>query len=247
MEVEPATVSIRAVTRNRRASAENRSARRAAKASAERSRANSASIPRPQYLYGDAARLFLGGLGRMHLRNGRRRYRLAEMRKQFLERIAERGNDDRASFFRRESGQTILQAFERGGDVLAHDVGPRRQYLAEFDIGRAEAFERACKPLARPALRLAPAAERKAHQAQRERRAIQIFAWDQRVVTAERAGDAQQAPQIGEGSGAHIFQAECMAAMPPVRLRTFTRESPAASIILANFAWGGKRRMLSTR
>ena len=46
---------------------------------------------------------------------------------------------------------------------------------------------------------------------------------------------------------AHSRQPEWMAAMPPDRLRTLTRASPASRIIPARVSWSGKVRMLSAR
>src|ERR1051326_4327973 len=45
----------------------------------------------------------------------------------------------------------------------------------------------------------------------------------------------------------HIFQPECMAAIPPDRLRYFTCENPDLAIIFANAVCERNRRMLSAR
>ena len=58
------------------------------------------------------------------------------------------------------------------------------------------------------------------------------------------SGNDQQDPPAGE---AHTRQPVWMAAMPPLRLRTLTRASPASAIMPASVSWSGIMRMLSAR
>ena len=82
----------------------------------------------------------------------------------------------------------------------ADDIGPRRQHLAKLDIGRSQPFQRAAQPRAGIGL------------AARERPA------PARPAARRHEEDARNW-QIGTH---HRRQAECMAAMPPERLRTLT-------------------------
>ena len=113
---------------------------------------------------------------------------------------------------------------QRDGDIGADNIGPRRQHLAQLDIGGPEPFQRAGKPhagvgLARPKRQSGP---------------------------GQQARGMDQTQEI-RNRAHYSRQAECIAAMPPDKLRIFTWDRPASVIMCANFAWGGKRRMLSAR
>jgi hypothetical protein len=56
----------------------------------------------------------------------------------------------------------------------------------------------------------------------------------------------RQPPAFLAPSG-HSRHPEWIAAIPPDRLRTATRASPASRIIAASVSWSGKVRMLSAR
>ena len=77
-----------------------------------------------------------------------------------------------------------------------------------------------------------PRAEEPRRDTQRDRHAGGVFARQQRVIGGERARHAHQNGDILQCTEHHAFQPECMAAMPPERLRCFTWVKPAFSIIL---------------
>src|SRR5580698_9710214 len=114
--------------------------------------------------------------------------------------------------------------FQRPRHLYADDIGPRRQHLAKLDIGGSQSLKRAAKTHTGIGTTMA----------ERQRR------------PGQKASGMQQAQRTGQNTHQRR-QAECMAAMPPDRLRTLTCSRPASAIIWANFACGGKRRMLSAR
>jgi len=70
---------------------------------------------------------------------------------------------------------------------------------------------------------------------------------DRFALRPPHKGGGEKNTLVSTNSRIQIRQAECIAAMPPVMLRNFTWDNPAFSIIFANAACGGKRRMLSAR
>ena len=78
----------------------------------------------------------------VHLADRRRGDRLAvEREEEALDRVAEILDDHALGFLERERSHVVLQTAQLGDDVRGHDVGPRRQQLAELDEGRAELVE----------------------------------------------------------------------------------------------------------
>ena len=76
--------------------------------------------------------------GRMHLRDRRRRDRFAETCKEFAYRPAERRFDKGHRLLFGEGLHLVLEHGEIDGDVVADDIRPRRQKLAELDVGRTQ-------------------------------------------------------------------------------------------------------------
>ena len=64
--------------------------------------------------------------------------RLAELGENRLDRLAMGGFDRGTGLRHREGRHPVLQGRKILGDLHADDIGPRRQELAELDIGRAE-------------------------------------------------------------------------------------------------------------
>ena len=184
----------------------------------------------------------------MYLRDRRRRHRLAEFGEQIVRRTIEGARDFLACNLSRKRRKVVLQGFKRRRDLGADEIGPRRQHLSELDIRRPEILERKREARTRRAFAIGLAsAEEEPRDLQGCRHPRIVFMRDQRIVTRKHARRAQKPPQIGKRLKHQIRQAECMAAMPPVKLRTFTRDNPAFSIIVANGFCAGKRRMLSAR
>ena len=95
----------------------------------------------------------------MNLGNRGGGYRaLIKRREQGAERVAELGLDQGMRFAAREWRQTILQACKIEGDLLAKQIGSRREELAELDKARPQFFESGGEPLtrARPADAMPP-------------------------------------------------------------------------------------------
>ncbi len=203
-----------------------------------------------QHFDGHAARLLVRGHRPMYLRNRCGGDGFPKNRKHFVQRAAEFRFDGRPRNILGEWRQAILQAFKRARDLVADQIGARGQHLTELDIGGPKTLQRKGEPDAgrHIDIGLARTTEEKLRDLERERRALGIFARHQRIVTREHARRMQKTSCVAEGpEHRYIRHAECIAAIPPVRLRTFTRESPARSIIFAKAAWGGNFLMLSAR
>ncbi len=117
-------------------------------------------------------------------------------------------------------------ALEIARDVGADDIGPRRQELAELDVGRPEPVQRRRQPSPRPSLRAAAArsaapARAAAWAARRQRRgSTQREARPRARARSRRAPGGPRWQIAREACGDHqSFQPECSAAMPPVMLR----------------------------
>ncbi len=201
-----------------------------------------------QHFHRDLARLFIRRQRFMHLRDGSSRDRLAERQEARRQRFAEFAFDDRLRGVGRKRRQTILQRLQRARHVRPDQIGPRRQHLPELHISGTETFQRLRQTHAgrRGRIVALARAEQAARDTKGQRHRRQIFARHQRVMLRQHARGVMQAANIGERAH-QMRHAECSAAMPPERLRTFTRLSPAFSIIFANFACGGNLRMLSAR
>ena len=101
----------------------------------------------PQHLHGDGlAALRRDHLGAMHLRDRGRGDRRAERRVGLRQRLAERGHDHGLGLGLRERRHLVLQRFQIARQRDADDVGPRRQELAELDVGRPELGQRGGEP-----------------------------------------------------------------------------------------------------
>ena len=90
----------------------------------------------------------------VHLADRRRGERhLVELGEQPLDRLAELLADRPLDIGERERPHVVLKAAQLGDDVRRHDVGPRREQLAELDERRAELVEHLAQvPAARGAL-----------------------------------------------------------------------------------------------
>ena len=107
---------------------------------------------RPLHLDGDA--LAVRQRRAMHLADRCRRQRLlVELGEQALDRLAELLANRPLDVRERERAHVVLQAAQLGDDVGRHDVGPRREQLAELDERRAELVEHLAQvPAARRSL-----------------------------------------------------------------------------------------------
>jgi hypothetical protein len=74
-----------------------------------------------------------------------------ELLENSLDRAAMRRFDRGLRLSHREWLHPVLQGREVGGDLHADDIGPRRQELAELDIGRPEPRQRRSEPRRRGA------------------------------------------------------------------------------------------------
>ena len=112
-----------ASARSRRPPAKKRSARRAANAKAERSRANSASMPGRSTFTATRTRRFVGGLRFVHLRDRRRRHRLAEARLNTASSGRPKATlrSPRARFRVGNGGKRSCRLLKRRRDLVADD------------------------------------------------------------------------------------------------------------------------------
>jgi hypothetical protein len=112
--------------------------------------------PRPQDFDGDLSSL--AGHREMDLRNrGSRDRYVVEGEKQAVERTAELGLDHRARLAGRKWWQPVLQQRQIGGDLIAEQIGPRRQHLAELDKGRTDFLKGRGEALSRAGRATVPA------------------------------------------------------------------------------------------
>ena len=132
--------------------------------------------------------------------------------------------------------------------IIAGQAQPGEN-LSELDVGRAEGLQSACQPHAgwRRIVPCAAATEEAARQPRPRGQQRFILFGKQSIVSRQHPRRMPQTSNIREAAKHQIFHAECKAATPPVRLRTLTCARPAFSIIFANAACGGKRRILSAR
>jgi hypothetical protein len=157
----------------------------------------------------------------VHLRDrGGADRRLLDAREQRFERAAEAAFDLLADQRERERGQRILQPQQVERRFLTHEIGARRQRLAELDRGRADRLERV-------------------GVARRLRHA-------QRAVPCENPAPFEEPPQV-DGRVGQIFQPLWIATSPPRSGSTRVRAKPASAIIRSKRAMSGKRRIDSTR
>ena len=201
-------------------------------------------------------------LGAMHLRDRGRRDRRAERCEQLRPAACRAPPSTTASASRlRERRHLVLQAFEIARERDADHVGPRRQELAELDVGRAEPRQRGGEPALRrrrwSAARSAARAAARAAPAQRQRRADRPARTRPRARTRSRRG---RGGRDGRGRrSCTMSQAERSAAASrnacadarrrSARAMTTTRREARrlARIISANAAGSGNLRIDSTR
>ena len=176
--------------------------------------------PRPQNLHGHGLAA-LAQLRLVHLRDRGRRDRRAERREDILDRAAQLHGDFGLRDLDRERRQPVLKHAQLRRELLADEIGARREYLPELDIGRPECRQRAhrrrrgrvsviAQPLERPGKR--------PHRAAQERGGIDRLHDEthgpgplERRAGADQAQDIVRPPQI--------FQPECRQAIPIDRLR----------------------------
>ena len=201
---------------------------------------------RPQHLDRDGLPHAVAlDLAAMHLRDRGGGDRRAKTRKSLIDRAFQRSRDRGLGLGLRERRQTVLQRFEIARHRHADDVGPRREELAELEIGRAHPFQRARQPRSR--LGAAPLdqsreLDRKLSRRRHQRRVDRA----EHAFAREHEARAHQPGHVSECRD-HKRQPECNATMPPDRLCQLTREKPAARIMSANAAGFGNLRMDSTR
>ena len=99
---------------------------------------------RPQNL--DRSLRPFGGGGLVHLGDGGGGHWWTKDGENFSQFFAQRLFDQGAGLCISERRQAVLQMFQRRGDGLAHNIGPRRQHLAQLDIGRALMFQHLRQP-----------------------------------------------------------------------------------------------------
>ena len=142
-----ASVATVSIMRSRRASADRLSAWSRGEGEGFEIDAEAPLDVGPQHLHGDGlAALGRDHLGAMHLRDRGRGDRRAERRVGLRQRLAERGDDHRLGLGLRERRHLVLQRFQIARQRHADDVGPRRQELAELDVGRPELGQRGGEP-----------------------------------------------------------------------------------------------------
>ena len=162
---------------------------------------------------------------------------------QRLDRLTERPGDRGARFGLGKRRNFIAQPAKRVGAVLADEVRSRRQELAKLDVGGTEPVERDRQALAAagggnpPSLEQAGDANRGARARPADRPA-QPARTRPRAPARSRRRPAGRARREFRPSEPQSFQPECMAAIPPERLRTLTRGEAGA------FDHRGKARLV---
>src|SRR4029079_12298796 len=140
----------------------------------------------------------------------------------------------------------VLQGFEVARQLHADHVRPRRQELAELDVGGAEPGERGGKTVCGYAAGRTLDPPRHAEgRACRQRQPRRLDETEHAFARKYETG-VTEAVEVSQ-SRDHNRQPECSATMPPVMRRNDTRAKPALRIISENPSGGGKRRIDSTR
>ena len=183
---ERASVSTTSTSRSRRAS--GRQLLGVARREAERRRGRAAkrrSTPGRSTLTATAAALRRRDFGAMHLRDRGGGDRRAEGDEQTRRAACSKAPHDRGlGDGLRERRHLVLQALEIVGERRADDIGPRRQELAELDVGRPEPL---APPTARPPSRRAAQpchAIGRAGRGSRDRQRRHAFAGSRHVQAA---------------------------------------------------------------
>jgi hypothetical protein len=124
---------------------------------------------------------------------------VVESGEQALDRLAQLGFDQRARPGAGKGRQTVLQARQIGGDLLAQEIGARREELAELDEARPQLVERGGQPLAGARRARAAAAGEDARDPQERGQGRDPFERKQRVVARQGDRDAEEAQQVAPG------------------------------------------------
>ena len=205
----------------------------------------------PQHLHRDRAPALprVVDLGAMHLRDRGGGDRRPERRETPLRAACRaRPRSVRSASACGNGAILSCSGFEIARERDADHVGPRRQELAELDVGRPEPGQRG-RQARFAAPRRWPAARSAARARKRGRAGTGSCAGSTsrtrpRARTRSRRGrDGRDAREPGD----HNRQPECSATMPPVMRWNETRAKPAARIISAKASGRGKRRIDSTR
>ena len=126
-----------------------------------------------------------------------------------------------------------------------------KQRLADVGSGRPAhylAIPPTLFPTVVEGLAKSGAAKNAREKPERGRRVAGIFVRHQRVMAGEDPRHAQQRSDLVQCTEHfYTFQPECMAAIPPDRLRYFTWSKPASPIAFAKTFCDGNRLMLSAR
>ncbi len=154
----------------------------------------------PEDLDGDV--LAAGGDGEMNLgdRRGSDR-RVVEGGEQGGERLTELGLDDGACVGSRERRQPILQLRQIGGELLAEQIGARREQLAELDEARTECVQRRgeAQPRASRHARRVARAQQAQHGEQRQQHDDAVEQ-KERIVARQDKADLDQPGEIAAGA-----------------------------------------------
>ena len=235
---ERRNVSTTSTSRRRRASAEKLSALRATKVKASRSARKRRSIPGRTIFTATARRpSAVATSPRCTCAIEAAATARTEARKHLAQRLAERRRDRRLGFGLRKRRHLVLQAFEIARERNADDIGPRRQELAELDVGRAEPGERSRKPRIGGAACRALDQPRDAQRRPRGKRQRRRIDQAEHAFAGEHEAGAAETQQMC-GAGDHKRQPECNATMPPV----IGRNDDARKMRLAHH--GGERLRL---
>ena len=152
--------------------------------------------------------------GAMDLRDRGGRDRLAELGEDRLDRPVRRRLDRGARLRHREGRHPVLQGREVLGDLHADDIGPRRQELAELDIGRAEPGQ-GRRQAGRGGAGAAALDQPAEHdQGARGRRQHGRVDEGERALARQHEADPRRAGEMGEG-GDHAAAAPVMAGLDP--------------------------------
>src|SRR5262249_44003187 len=157
----------------------------------------------------------------------------------------QRRRDRSLGFLLCKRRQTVLEAFQVARHDDADHVRPRRQELAELEIGWAQPGQRPRQP--RSMLVAAPFDEACELQRELSRRRHKARIDDAEYALArEHDRGAGKTRNVGKGRD-HKRQPECSATMPPDKVCQLTREKPASRIMSAKALGFGNLRIDSTR
>ena len=172
----------------------------------------------------------------VHLRDRGRRDRIGEVREDIVDFDLELAFDHPARDVGGEGVELVLQVLQLLGQFFAHDIGAGREDLPELDVGRAHRRHGAGHRRERLVAAFSDPCESPADRAGRDpdqwRGVHRVQHLAQGAGACERRADTDQAPDVDRAFH-QIFQPECSAAIPIVRLRYFTCSNPAVRIMPA--------------